>query len=88
MEYIAFDYCGWMENYGRFTHMPSGDTLVQQGWMGQADWDKAQLEWFRKYPGLTVCRCLSGAYNLNSDTMGTTDEICTRLEARLKHVNA
>lgn len=81
--FIAFDWCGAFEDYGRFTHMPSGETLVQQGWMKQEDWDKAQLEWFRKFPGLTVCRCLSGPYHLNDNTMGTTEEICSRLEKRL-----
>lgn len=82
--FIAFDWCGWMDNYGRFTHMPSGDTIVQQGWMGQRDWDKAQLEYFKKYPGLEVHRNLQpGPYQKTGNLMGTTDEICARLEKRL-----
>jgi hypothetical protein len=81
--FIAFDWCGWNENYGRFSHMPSCETLIQEGWMNQRDWDEAQLRWFEKFPGLTVCRCPRGPYLLNDDIMGTTDEICTRLKARL-----
>lgn len=83
--FIAFDWCGWNESRGRFTYCGNGemDTLVQQGWMGQQAWDKAQLEWFKKYPGLTVHRCPTGPYRETGDTMGTTDEIVARLEARL-----
>lgn len=56
-DFIAFDWCGWDDRYGRFTHCPSGNTLAQQAWMDQADWDKAQLEWFRQYDGLTIYKC-------------------------------
>ncbi len=59
------------------------DTLVCQGWMGQRDWDKAQLEYFRKYPGLVVYKCPTGPYRRTEETFGTTEEICQRLEARL-----
>lgn len=82
--FIAFDWCGWNDNYGRFTHLPSGDTLVQRHGMRQHDWDKAQLEWFRKFPGLTVYNnARPGAYRPDGDVMGTTEEICQRLEGRL-----
>lgn len=80
--FIAHDWCGWNSRFGRYTHMPSGDTLVCEGWMGQADWDKAQLEWMKKYPGLNVHKC-PGAYSTDGLLMGSTDEICQRLEARL-----
>lgn len=81
--FIAHDWCGWNEQYGRFTHMPSGDTLVCQAWMGQLEWDKAQLAYFRKYPGINVHRCPVGPYNTNGSIMGTTDEIILRLEPRV-----
>lgn len=82
--FIAHDWCGWNERFGRFTHMPSGDTLVCQGWMGQLDWDKAQAEWFQKFPGeLMVHRCPNGAYRETGDTMGTVSEITARLEQRV-----
>jgi hypothetical protein len=84
--FVAHDLCGWHLQYGRFTHMPSGDTLVQEDWMGQADWDKAQLAFFRKHPGLNVHEC-PGAYNTNGKLMGTTDEICARLRQRLGVAN-
>lgn len=80
MEYIAFDWCGTFENYGRFTHLPSGETIVQQPWMGQSDWNKKQLEFFQKYPGLTVYKCPFN-YNDRQESMGTTEEICGRLNA-------
>jgi hypothetical protein len=51
--------------------------------MGQRDWDKAQLEYFRKYPGLVVYKCPTGPYRRTEETFGTTEEICQRLEARL-----
>lgn len=80
--FIAHDYCGWDERYGRYTHVPSGDTLVQRDAMGQANWDKAQLDYLAKYPGLTVYKC-PGAYVPTGETYGTTDEICERLRKRL-----
>lgn len=82
--FIAFDWCGFNENLGRFTHMPSGDTLVQQPWMGQADWDNAQLRWFMKYSGLTVYdNARPGPYRPEGKIMGTTFEICERIQKRL-----
>lgn len=81
-DFIAHDWCGWNERYGRFTHLPSGDTLVCQEWMGQSDWDKVQLEWFSKYPGLDVHEC-PAVYDRSGPLMGTTEEICARLAERL-----
>ncbi len=83
MDFIAFDWCGFNENLGRFTHMPSGDTLVQQGF-DQRKWDQRQLEFFKKYPGLTVYNNeRPGPYRPEGKVMGTTEEICARLERRL-----
>ncbi len=82
--FVAFDWCGWTDSLGRFTHMPTGDTLVCQGWMGQADWDKAQLEWFERLDGsLVVHKCLRGPYRETGETMGTAAEIVERLRKRL-----
>lgn len=83
MAFIVFDWCGWNESNGRFTHMPSGDTLICKGWMGQREWDQAQSEFFAKYPGVKVYRCLTGPYRKTDDLMGTTDEIVERLKTRL-----
>jgi hypothetical protein len=84
MEFIAFDWCGWNEQQGRFTHMPSGKTLVCQQWMRQRDWDDAQMKWFQELsPELVVHKCLTGAYRETGETMGTVREIVARLEARL-----
>lgn len=80
--FIAHDWCGWNDQYGRYTHLPSGDTLVCRPGMGQDDWDRAQLQYFRKYPGLNVYDC-PGAYTTDGRLMGSTDEICARLEDRL-----
>jgi hypothetical protein len=55
--------------------------------MRQADWDKAQLEWFSRYDGgLVVHRCQSGPYSETGDTMGTVAEIVERLRLRLQTV--
>lgn len=81
-EFIAHDWCGWKQQYGRFTHMPSGDSLICQAWMGQSDWNMAQLGWFLKYPGLTVYNCV-GAYTTDAPSMGTVNEIIIRLETRI-----
>lgn len=81
-EFIAHDWCGWNERYGRYTHMPSGDTLLCGPDMGQTQWDNAQLEFLQQHPGLTVYEC-PGAYNTDGKSMGTTDEICARLRKRL-----
>ncbi len=83
MEFIAHDWAGWNENQGRFTHMPSGETLLCQRYWDQQEWDQAQLDWFRKYDEtLTVHEC-PGAYSTDGDLMGTAGEICERLEKRL-----
>lgn len=83
--FIAFDWCGWNDCYGRFTHMPSGDTCLQPSDANQREWDAKQLTFFRKYPGFKVCRCPTGPYVLNNDIIAwTTEEICARLEKRLE----
>lgn len=82
MEFIAHDYCGWNDRYGRFTHLPGCHTLVCQPWMDQRDWDEAQLKFLEAYPGLTVHEC-PDAYSTDGKPMGTTDEICERLRARM-----
>jgi len=82
-EFIAHDWCGWNDNNGRFTHMPSGVTLLCQLYWTQKQWDRAQLDWFRKYAeNLTVHEC-PGAYNMEGKLLGTVAEICGRLELRL-----
>jgi hypothetical protein len=82
--FIAYDWCGWNEQYGRFTHVPSGETRVCQTWMGQRDWDQAQLDFLQKYPGLNVHSCPVGPYSTDGRLMGTTEEICERLRLRLE----
>lgn len=83
-KFIAFDQCGFGDRYGRFTALPSGDTLTCQAWMAQADWNKAQLKWFEQFPTTVVVhRCLSGAYRESGDTMGTVGEIIERLKNRV-----
>lgn len=84
--YIVFDWCGWNDRYGRFTALPTGTTLTCQAWMGQEDWDKAQLEWFRQFDGtLVVHRCERGPYRQTGDSMGTVAEIIERLQRRHEH---
>ncbi len=72
---IIHDWCGWDEQYGRYTHSPSGDTLVCQAWMRQRDWDKAQLSFLQKYPDIQV--------RFQDGTSENTDTICARLIERL-----
>lgn len=88
VEFIAHDWAGWNENHGRFTHVPSGGTLLCRRYWGQEEWDKAQLDWLRQYDGtLTVHDC-PGAYNTDGKLMGTVAEICERLEKRLSGQSA
>jgi hypothetical protein len=84
VKFIAFDWCGFAELYGRFTAMPTGDTLVCRQWMGQREWDAAQLAWFEHYnPAVAVYRCLDGPYRETDDSMGTVGEIIERLKAKV-----
>jgi hypothetical protein len=87
VQFIAFDWCGWNERYGRFTALPSGDTIICQGWMGQHDWDKAQLEWFKRFDGAVVVHRNTGAgpYRETGDLMGTVAEIVERLVTRVRN---
>jgi hypothetical protein len=82
--FIAHDWCGWDGRYGRFTHLPSSETLVCQSWMRQADWDKAQLEWFERFSSaLVVHRCPVGPYRETGDKMGSVADIVARLRSRV-----
>lgn len=83
MEFIAHDWCGYNDQYGRYTHVPNGTTLVCQAWMGQKDWDQAQLEFLQQFPNLNVHDCPTGPYSTNGRLMGSTNEICARLKERL-----
>jgi hypothetical protein len=82
-EFIAHDFCGWNEQYGRYTHCPSGATLVCRPGMDQTAWDRAQLEFLSKLPGLPVHSCPGTYTTEGTRLMGTTDEICERLRSRL-----
>lgn len=82
-EFICHDWAGWNEQMGRFTHLPSGDTLLCQRWMGQLEWEQAQAEWFKRYnPAILVHKCRSGAYRKTGDTMGSVGEIIQSLPER------
>jgi hypothetical protein len=83
LPFIAHDWCGWNNRFGRFTACPLGQTLVCQEWMGQEDWDYAQLMFLRRFPGLPVHSCPGVYTTAGTRLMGTTDEICRRLESRL-----
>lgn len=83
-DFIAFDYCGWNEQQGRFTRVSDGKTLVCQRWMGQMEWDSAQLEWFKQMaPELVVHKCLEGPYRQTDDIFGSVKGIIDKLERRL-----
>lgn len=83
--FIAHDWCGWNETYGRYTHVPSGTTLVCQAWMGQRDWDKAQKKWLSKFGGsLVVHKCNEGPYRETGNTLGTVEQIIASLSANLE----
>ncbi len=84
-EFIAFDYCGWNDHYGRFTHSPSNETLVCRPGMGQHDWDLAQLEFFKKFAdSIKVYDCSAGgAYSPSGPELGTVEQICLRLKNRV-----
>ncbi len=83
--FIAHDFCGWMERYGRYTTCfpDNNETLTCAAWMTQKDWDKAQLEFLQKFPGITVHKCPGVYTTVGTEVMGTTDEICDRLRKRL-----
>lgn len=87
--FIAHDWCGWDDRYGRYTVVPGAQTLVCRPDMSQVAWDKAQLEFLKPYagqsPSLIVYECAdqSGPYRPSERTLGTVDEIVARLERRL-----
>jgi hypothetical protein len=84
-KFIAYDYCGWNMKYGRFTAMPSGDTLTCQPYMGHLDWDKAQLAWFLRFDSdIVVHRNRGdGPYRETGDIIGKVSEIVARLRDSL-----
>lgn len=79
MEFIAHDWCGTFE---RYTHMPSGKTLVCEAWMNQQDWDIAQMDFFLEYPGLDVHEC-PGVYDTKGRLLGSTDSLYEKLKTKL-----
>lgn len=81
--FIAHDWCGTHGQYGRFTHIPSGETLVCQAWYSQKRWDEEQLEWFRQWPvDLVVYKCQQ-AYVKTNETYGSVGEIIERLKMKM-----
>ena len=82
--FIAHDWCGWNERFGRFTAVPNGETLVCREWMGQLEWDAAQLKWLEQFDdSLVVHKCPNGPYRETGNTMGTVGEIKARLRSRV-----
>jgi hypothetical protein len=79
-EFIAFDYCGWSEQYGRLTHVPTGETLVCKSCWGQQDWDIAQATFFDKFLNIKVYDCAGpGSYRPNDKCWGTTEYLAEKL---------
>ncbi len=74
--FIAQDTCGWNDSHIRYTHMPSGHTLVSQPDMSRRDWAARKLAFMQKYPGLNIHRCPS-RYTTEAPIIGTTDD-CVR----------
>jgi hypothetical protein len=79
--FIASDWCGWGDRYGRYTHIPSGETIIEYPYDDQSSWDARQVAFFRRHPGLRVYVCL-GRYTDEWEPTGTTDEILAKWEAR------
>lgn len=87
--FVAHDYCGWNEQYGRYTSCPGdsgreAETLVCRPGMDQTQWDRAQLDFLSKYPADWPVHSCPGAYTTEGTRlMGTVGEICERLRKRL-----
>lgn len=85
-KFIAFDWCGWNDKYGRYTLIDPNncDTLLQRGHYDQQQWDRVQLDWLRKYPlELVVYNCPNAYVADHNQKIGTVAEIIERLERRL-----
>lgn len=67
-EFIALDWCGWNQQQKRYTHMPSGNTLICHN-------KSEELEFLRKYPDLKVYYC-NESYFSKRKYIGKTDEFC------------
>lgn len=80
VEFIARDGAGWMEARARYTHMPSGDTLLAQPWMSRDDWDERVLGFMSRYPGLNIHSC-PGRYSTDEPIVGTSDGVIASLLA-------
>jgi hypothetical protein len=84
LEFIAHDWAGMFERLGRYTHVPTGETLLCHAYYDQDAWDRAQLEFFKRFPGLVVYdNARSGPYRPEGRVLGVTDEICVKLAQRL-----
>ncbi len=71
--FIAYDHCGWEGTSDRYTHMPSGDTLLETRELGEVARLNKRIAFFAKYPGLNIHRC-PGAYSMREKVIGTTDQ--------------
>lgn len=81
--FIAHDWCGFNEQYGRYTALPSGRTLVCRPGMDQAAWDKAQLAYLSEFPNQPVHEC-PGPYTTHGTRLiGFTDALCAGLRKKL-----
>jgi hypothetical protein len=52
-ERIDQDFAGWGE-WARYTHSPSGDTLLRKPYMSSDEWHALKRDWLAKYPGVPI----------------------------------
>lgn len=82
-QFVAHDWAGWNNGYERYTHMPSGDTLVSSRFDGAFAWNKAKLEWFQKYDGSLTIHACPGAYTTDGRLIGTIEEQIEQLKKQM-----
>lgn len=69
-EFIAVDFCGWNESITRYTHVPSGETLLET----KKAWATKRIEFLKKYPGIPVHVCPGRYTTEGTRCLGSTEE--------------
>lgn len=87
-EFIAYDHAGWNDRHERFTHVPSGKTLLSQPHWSEPEYLKRRLDWYRQFDASLTVHACPGSYSTDGRLLGTVGDICERIEAKLRETFA
>ena len=74
-EFIAMDFAGWNQSNKRFTHVPSGKTLVRPPHASETEWHAKRSEWFSQWDSTLNIHDGRERYSPNTKIIGTVEKM-------------